>query len=64
MTDNIALEHLRAIRTTQDRHTEMLMELKTRVGFLEQQYASLSQRVDRIDDRTDRIEKRLDLVQV
>ena len=61
--DNVVLEHLRAIRATQDRHTEMLLELKTRVGFLEEQYASISRRVDRIDDRMDRIERRLGLIE-
>lgn len=54
--DNVVLEHLRAIRATQDRHTEMLLELQSRVGVFEQQYANLSARVDRIDNRTDRIE--------
>lgn len=62
-TDNVVLEHLRAIRATQDRHTEMLLELKGRVGLLEQQYANISNRVDRMDDRLTRIEKRLDLVE-
>ena len=62
-TDNVVLEHLRAIRATQDRHTEMLLELKGRVGLLEQQFANISNRVDRMDDRLTRIEKRLDLVE-
>ena len=62
--DNLVLEHLRAIRSTQDRHTEMLLELTGRVGILEQQYASLSRRIDSIDARVDRIERRLDLVEV
>ena len=37
-------------------------EVKTRLGILEQQGASLSSRLDRIEARMDRIEKRLDLV--
>jgi chromosome segregation ATPase len=61
-TDNIILEHLRAIRATQDRHTEDLREIKTRLGFLEAQYASLSNRLDRMDERVGRIERRLDLL--
>ena len=61
--DNIILEHLRAIRSTQDRHTEILLELRGRVGLLEEQYASVSRRIDSIDARVDRIEKRLDLVE-
>ncbi|MEM8789292.1 MAG: hypothetical protein AAGE76_13620 [Pseudomonadota bacterium] len=62
-TDNIILEHLRAIRATQDRHTESLLEVKQHLGSLEQQYASISRRVDSLDARVDRIEKRLDLVE-
>ncbi len=62
-TDHIVLEHLRAIRATLDRHTDDLMEIKGRLGTLEQQYASISNRVDRIDERLHRVEKRLDLVE-
>ncbi len=61
--DNLILEHLRAIRETLDRHTEDLREIKTRLGILEQQYASLSNRLDRMDERIGRIEKRLELVE-
>src|SRR4051812_6926262 len=50
-TDNIVLEHLCAIRATLDRHTDDLHEIKGRLGTLEQQYASISNRVDRIDER-------------
>jgi archaellum component FlaC len=62
-TENIILEHLRAIRATQDRHSEDLREIKGRLGILEQQYASISTRLDRLDERVNRIEKRLDLVE-
>jgi len=62
-TDNLVLEHLRAIRATLDRHTDDLLEIKGRLGTLEQQYASISNRVDRIDARLDRVERRLDLVE-
>ena len=62
-TDNVVLEHLRAIRATQDRHTEMFLEVKSRLGMLEQQYASISRRVDLLDARVDRIEQRLGLVE-
>jgi hypothetical protein len=62
-TDNIILEHLRAIRGVQDRHTEDLREIKGRLGIIEAQYASLSNRIDRLDDRAARIEKRLDLTE-
>ena len=61
--ENIVLEHLRAIRATQDRHSDNLREIKGRLGILEQQYASVSNRLDRVDDRISRIEKRLELVE-
>jgi archaellum component FlaC len=61
--ENIVLEHLRAIRATQDRHSDDLREIKGRLGILEQQYASVSNRLDRVDDRISRIEKRLELVE-
>lgn len=61
-TDNIVLEHLRAIRGVLDRHSDDLREIKGRLGILEAQYASLSNRIDRIDDRLARVEKRLELL--
>lgn len=70
-TANLILEHLRVIpakvdevRAIADRHTEDLLELKTRTGHLEGLYASISRRVDRMDGRLDRIEKRLGLIEV
>jgi hypothetical protein len=67
-TDNIILEHLRAIRGVLDRHGEDLREIKQRIGIVEvgvgslgSQYASLSNRLDRMDERVARIERRLDL---
>ncbi len=45
-------------------HTQYHLETKERLGFIEQQYASISRRVDRIDERLDRVEKRLELVEV
>jgi predicted nucleic acid-binding Zn-ribbon protein len=62
-TENLVLEMLRAIRATQDRHSEDLREIKGRLGILEQQYANLSTRLDRMDERVSRIEKRLDLAE-
>lgn len=58
-TDGIVLEHLRAIRATQDRHTLDFHEVKQRLGLLEQQYASISNRVDRVGQRLDHVDKRL-----
>ena len=62
-TDNLVLEHLRAIRSTVERLSEDMQEVKGRLGILEQQYAIISNRFDRLDDRVLRIEKRLDLVE-
>lgn len=59
--DNLILEHLRAIRAAQDRHSDDLREIKGRLGMLESQYASLSNRLDRMDDRVAHIERRLEL---
>jgi archaellum component FlaC len=62
-TESLILEHLRAIRTTLDRLSEDMQEVKGRLGILETQYASVSNRLDRIDDRVHRIELRLELVE-
>ena len=59
--DNIVLIHLRRIDEKLDRLLEGQRELTTRVGFLEEQSASLSRRMDRVHDRLDHIERRLDL---
>ncbi|MBC7283339.1 hypothetical protein [Hoeflea sp.] len=63
-TENLVLEHLRAIRATQDKHSEDLREIKGRLGIIEMQYANLSNRLDRMDERVSHIEKRLGLVDV
>lgn len=69
-TENLVLEHLRAIRATQDRHTEDMRDIKSRLGIVETQvgiltaqHAVISNRLDRMDERILRIEKRLDLVE-
>ena len=62
-TDNLVLEHLGAIRATVEALREDNREIKTRFGILEQQYASLSSRIDRIEIRLDRIERRLGLIE-
>lgn len=68
--ENLVLEHLRAIRATQDRLSEDVQEIKGRLGILETQvgiltaqYASISNRLDRVDERLLRIERRLELVE-
>lgn len=62
-TDNLVLDHLRSIRSTVERLSDDMQEVKGRLGALEQQYAIISNRFDRLDDRVLRIEKRLDLVE-
>nr|WP_084646408.1 hypothetical protein [Devosia insulae] len=62
-TDNLVREHLRAIRSTVDRLADDMVEVKGRLGLLEQQYASISVRLDRVDERLHRVEKRLELVE-
>jgi predicted nucleic acid-binding Zn-ribbon protein len=58
--EDLTLLHLPAIDIKLDRVAEDVREIKTRVGILEQQYASVSTRIDNIDARLDRIEQRLD----
>ena len=60
--DNLMLVYLRRIDAKVDGVREDVVEVKQRLGFLEEQYASISRRVDRIDLRLERIERRLDLV--
>jgi predicted nucleic acid-binding Zn-ribbon protein len=60
--DNIVLIHLRRISEKIDALRDDNREIKSRLGILEQQGASLSSRLDRIDARIDQIERRLDLV--
>lgn len=55
-TENIVLEHLRAIRATVDRLADDIQEVKGRLGTLEMQYANLSNRLDRMDERVSRRE--------
>lgn len=62
-SDNIVLEHLRHIRQAVDGVRDDMREVKTPLGILESQYASLSSRLDRLDERVARIEQRLDLAE-
>jgi len=60
--DNIVLVHLRRLSEQMAGLHEDNREIKTRLGIIEQQNASLSTRMDRLEARMDRIERRLDLV--
>lgn len=61
--DQIMLRLLRNIDQKVDGLRDDMREVKTRIGILEQQYASLSNRIDRIELRLDRIETRLGLIE-
>ncbi|HML12516.1 MAG TPA: hypothetical protein VK456_04380 [Xanthobacteraceae bacterium] len=59
--ENLIVDHLRHMRSGMDGLREDMREVKTRLGILENQYASMSSRLDRLDARVERIERRLEL---
>jgi predicted nucleic acid-binding Zn-ribbon protein len=59
---NLILDHLRAIRASQERTEHDIKDLKFRVGQIEQTLVHHSSRFDRIETRLDQIERRLGLV--
>jgi len=63
VTNELIFELLKRVHADTAALREDMQVVKQRLGFLEEQYANLSRRVDRIDDRTHSIEKRLDLVE-
>jgi predicted nucleic acid-binding Zn-ribbon protein len=64
VTNELLLETLKAIQGTLTRLVDDIHEVKERLGILEMQYASLSNRMDRMDLRIERIERRLGLIEV
>ena len=62
VTNELIYETLKRMQDTLALHTQYHLETKERLSLLEQQYASISRRVDRIDERLERVEKRLDLI--
>ncbi|MEM1132679.1 MAG: hypothetical protein AAGH53_07070 [Pseudomonadota bacterium] len=60
--ENLTLRYLRRVDEKLDRQNADMLEIKQRLGSLEESVASVSRRIDRLDDRIDRIERRLDLV--
>jgi hypothetical protein len=60
---NLVLDLLRAMRGDLGEIKTDLVERKQRVGLLEAQYASLSNRIDRIAGDVGLIKLRLDLVE-
>lgn len=63
MSDNLVLEHLRAIRSDIAEIKTTIVEVKERLGLLESQYASLSRRVDRVGGDIEQIKRRLDIAE-
>jgi archaellum component FlaC len=62
-TENLVLEHLRAIRGTVERMAEDLHDLKACMTNVEEGLAGVNRRLDRLELRVERIEKRLGLVE-
>jgi archaellum component FlaC len=62
MAEDLTLHYLRRFEEL-DRMAEDMREIKGRLGIIEQQSASISNRIDRIETRLDRIEKRMELVE-
>ncbi|MFL6574966.1 MAG: hypothetical protein ACJ8G4_24660, partial [Burkholderiales bacterium] len=56
--ENLILERLRRIDGRLDTIQGDIREIKERLGILEQQYASMSTRLDRLDQRVELIERR------
>ena len=63
MSENLVLEHLRAIRADLSEVKTDLVEVKERLGLIEAQYASLSRRLDRQGGDIEHIKRRLDIVE-
>ena len=62
--DDVVLEHLRYIRGATNAVRDDIRAIKQRVGNLENQYATISIRLDGIDGRIERIERCFDLTGV
>jgi predicted nuclease with TOPRIM domain len=63
VTEITVLENQRHIRGAVDGLRDDMREVKGRLGILENQYASVSSRIDRLDARIERIEQRLELIE-
>jgi archaellum component FlaC len=59
---NLILDHLRAIRATQDEHTAALGDMRQMLGALIQIAATQENRLNRVSGDVERIKKRLELV--
>lgn len=56
-------ENFKRVNDRLDKLAGDMLEVKQRLGFLEEAYGSLSRRVDTLDRRLERIERRLDIVE-
>ena len=63
VTNELIYETLKRMQDVLALHTQYHLETKQRLGMLEQQYASISSRVDRMDERLAGVERRLDLIE-
>ena len=63
VTMELLFETLKSIQATLSKLADDMHEVKERLGILEMQYASLSNRMDRMDLRIERIERRLGLIE-
>ncbi len=61
--ENLVLTYLGRLDEKVDRLSEDMREVKSRLGILESQYASVSNRLDRMDERMARLENRLGLTE-
>ncbi len=61
VTNELLFETLKAIQGQLSRVSDDIREIKDRLGILEMQYATVSNRLDRMDLRIERIERRLEL---
>jgi polyhydroxyalkanoate synthesis regulator phasin len=66
--DSLVLEHLRAIRTRQDEHSERLTQIEVQLSTMGQQLGALTTAVysrksdmDNLRRRVERLEQRLEL---
>jgi hypothetical protein len=62
MSDNLILEHLRAIRADLAGLGSDMMEVKERLGLLAAHGASISRRIDRVTGDVEQIKRRLEIV--
>jgi predicted nucleic acid-binding Zn-ribbon protein len=63
VTNELIYETLKTMQGTLTRLVDDMHEVKERLGILEMQYASLSNRMERMDLRIERIERRLELIE-